>query len=213
MPPGIDLDPFLAIERRHGELRALVGAQPRDFLVGIVGRLAEVKQPELALDVIALLAQKYPQLQLVYVGDGELRGALERRIRALAPELQARVHMVGARTDMPAVMADLDAVLLTSRNEGAPVALIEAAAAGKPAFALSVGGVPELIAHERTGWLATSPDELAFGLARFLDEPALTNGLAVRARLRVEKRNSASALADRLEDVYTRVVEERTCAS
>jgi len=213
VPPGIDIDPFLAIERRHGELRALVGAKPSDYLVGVVGRLAEVKQPELALDVIGVLAQKYPRLQLVYVGDGELRGALERRIRALAPELQARVHMVGVRTDMPAVLADLDAVLLTSRNEGAPVALIEAAAAGKPAFALSVGGVPELIAHERTGWLATSTDELAFGLARFLDEPALTNGLAVRARLRVEKRNSASALADRLADIYTRVVEERACAS
>ncbi len=213
VPPGIDLEPFLAIEGRHGELRALVGAGPTDYLVGVVGRLAEVKQPELALDVIALLAQKYQKLHLVYVGDGELRGALERRIRALDPQLQARVHMAGARSDMPAVLADLDAVMLTSRSEGAPVALIEAAAAGKPAFAFPVGGVPELVAHERTGWLGTDTDELAFGLARFLDEPALTRGLAVRARLRVEKRHSAAALADRLEDVYARVVEEHACAS
>lgn len=213
VPPGIDLDPFLAISGRHGELRGLVGAREDDHLVGVVGRLAEVKQPELAIDVIALLASRHPRLQLVYVGDGELRGALERRIRALDPALQARVHMVGARTDMPAVLADLDAVLLTSRSEGAPVALIEAAAAGKPAFALAVGGVAELVAHERTGWLGTSVDELAFGLDQFLGNPALMSGLAVRARLRVEKRHSAAALADRLLDVYARVVEERTCAS
>jgi len=213
VPPGIDLDPFLAIAGRHGELRELVGAGAEDYLVGVVGRLAEVKQPELAIDVIALLASRHPRIQLVYVGDGALRGALERRIRALDPALQARVHMVGARTEMPAVLADLDAVLLTSRSEGAPVALIEAAAAGKPAFAMSVGGVPELVAHERTGWLGASVDELAFGLDQFLGNPALMNGLAVRARLRVEKRHSAAALADRLEDVYARVVEERTCAS
>jgi glycosyltransferase involved in cell wall biosynthesis len=213
VPPGIDLDPFLAIAGRHGELRRLVGAQEGDYLVGVVGRLAEVKQPELALDVVSLIAERHPRLQLVYVGDGELRGALERRIRALAPALQARVHMVGAQHDMPAVLADLDAVLLTSRAEGAPVALIEAAAAGKPAIAMSVGGVPELVAHERTGWLGTSADELAYGLAQFLENPALTNGLAVRARLRVESRNSATALADRLLGVYTRVVEEHACAS
>ncbi|MCY2958609.1 MAG: glycosyltransferase family 4 protein [Planctomycetota bacterium] len=213
VPPGIDLDPFLAIEKRHGALRGLVGAKETDYLVGVVGRLAEVKQPELALDVLGLLAVKYPRLQLVYVGDGELRGSLERRIRALSPDLQARVHMVGAQTDMPAILADLDAVLLTSRAEGAPVALIEAAAAGKPAIAMSVGGVPELVAHERTGWLGASTDELAYGLSQFLENPALSSGLAVRARLRVEKRHSAAALADRLEDVYARVVEERTCAS
>jgi glycosyltransferase involved in cell wall biosynthesis len=162
---------------------------------------------------VSLIAERHPRLQLVYVGDGELRGALERRIRALAPALQARVHMVGAQHDMPAVLADLDAVLLTSRAEGAPVALIEAAAAGKPAIAMAVGGVPELVAHERTGWLGTSADELAYGLAQFLENPALTNGLAVRARLRVEARNSATALADRLLGVYTRVVEEHACAS
>lgn len=213
VPPGIELDPFLAISGREGSLRALVGAKDTDYLVGVVGRLAEVKQPELAIDVIELLATRHPRLQLVYVGDGELRGALERRIGALPKELQARVHMVGARHDMPAVLADLDAVMLTSRTEGAPVALIEAAAAGKPAFAMSVGGIPELIVHERTGWLATSVDELAFGLAQFLERPELTSGLAVRARLRVETRNSAAALAGRLERIYTLVKEEHACAS
>jgi glycosyltransferase involved in cell wall biosynthesis len=114
---------------------------------------------------------------------------------------------------MPAVLADLDAVLLTSRAEGAPVALIEAAAAGKPAIASAVGGVGEIVAHERTGWLGSSVDELAYGLAQFLDVPALTAGLGVRARLRVEKRHSAQALATRLEEVYARAVEEHPCAS
>ncbi len=213
VPPGLDLEPFLALQRRDGALRSLIGARADDYVVGVIGRLAEVKRPEWALDVFALLAPRYPRLHVVFVGDGEMRGALERRIRALPAGIQARAHLVGARADMPAVLADLDAVLLTSRSEGAPVALIEAAAAGKPAIATAVGGVGEIVAHERTGWLGTDVDELAYGLAQFLDCPELTAGLGVRARLRVEKRNSADTLATRLEEVYTRAVEERTCAS
>jgi glycosyltransferase involved in cell wall biosynthesis len=111
------------------------------------------------------------------------------------------------------VLAFLVAVLLWSRSVCAPVALLVAAAAGKPAIATSVGGVGEIVAHERTGWLGSDADELAFGLAQFLDRPELTAGLGIRARLRVEKRNSAAALAARLEEVYARAVEERTCAS
>jgi glycosyltransferase involved in cell wall biosynthesis len=182
-------------------------------VAGVVGRLAEVKRPEWALEVFRLLAARHPRLQLVFVGDGALRGMLERRIRALPPELQRRAHLVGAHSDMPAVLADLDLVLLTSRSEGLPVALVEAAAAGKPVVATPVGGVPELVAHERTGWLGADVDELAFGLAQYLEQPQLVAGLAVRARLRVQERHSAEALAGRLERLYQAVVEERVCAS
>jgi glycosyltransferase involved in cell wall biosynthesis len=213
VPPGIDLDPFLAIERRDGALRRLVGAADDVVLVGVVGRLAEVKRPELGIDVLELLATRHPRLEIVFVGDGEMRGTLERRIRALPGDLARRAHLVGAHADMPAVLADLDLVLLTSRSEGAPVALIEAAAAGKFAVATNVGGVAEIVVHERTGWLGATVDELAFGIDRFLADPTLSAGLAVRARLRVAKRHSAAALADRLESVYAQVAKERACAS
>jgi glycosyltransferase involved in cell wall biosynthesis len=139
---------------------------------------------------------------------------VERRIRALPQDLQRRAHMVGARTDMPAVRADLDLVMSTSRSEGMPVALIEAAAAGKPVVATNVGGVAELVAHERTGWLGSSADELAYGLAQYLEAtPGALAALGVRARLRVSHRNSGSALATRLEELYHVVIEERACAS
>ncbi len=212
--PGIDLDPLLAIGGRDGALRELIGAVEGDFVVGVVGRLAEVKQPGVALDVFALLAPHHPRLHMVFVGDGPERGYLERRIGALPADLQRRAHMVGARMDMPAVLADLDLVLLTSRSEGMPVALIEAAAAGRPVVAMNVGGVAEIVVHERTGWLGTNADELAYGLAQYLEAtPGALSGLGVRARLRVANRNSAEALATRLEQVYQVVVEERACAS
>lgn len=213
VPPGIELEPFLRVDGRHGALRALVGAGPQAFLVGVIGRLAEVKRPTWAVDVYLTLARRYPGLQLVFVGDGDQRGTLERRIGALGAEDRERVHLVGARVDMPEVLADLDAVLLTSRSEGLPVALIEAGAAGKPVVSTRVGGVEEVVVAERTGWLGDSVDELAYGLARLLDDPVEGAAAGQRARLRVEKRHGARALAERLEAVYRAVVEERACAS
>lgn len=213
VPPGIDLDPLLAVDGRHGALRRLVGAGEHDVVVGVVGRLAEVKRPHLALEVLELLHARYPHLHVAFVGDGDQRGMLERRIGAFAPSLQARAHLLGARHDMPEVLADLDAVMLVSRTEGAPVALIEAAAAAKPVLAVNVGGVSDIVAHERTGWLGADTTELAFGLAQWLDNPALLASTGQRARLRIQSRHSAQALADRLLAVYRVVAKERACAS
>lgn len=213
VPPGVDLEPLLALEGRSRALRGLVGAADDDVLVGVVGRLAEVKRPALAVDVFEMLAARYPRMHLVFVGDGPERRRLERRVAGGSDAVRARVHLVGARADVPAVFADLDVVLSTSRAEGAPVALIEAAGAARPVVATPVGGVPEIVAHERTGWLGAGRDELAFGLAQYLDDPALGKVAGARARVRVARRHSAGALAERLEDVYRVVVEELACAS
>jgi glycosyltransferase involved in cell wall biosynthesis len=227
VPPGVELGPFLAIgERRpgerppgehpggrHGALRQLLGAGPEAFVVGVLGRLADVKRTEWALEVFGLLAARYPRLELVFLGDGDARGMLERRIGALPPDQRRRAHLVGAIDDVPAALADLDALLLTSRSEGLPVALIEAAAAGLPAVATRVGGVPEIVADERTGFLGETVDELAYGLARLLDDPGLGHAMGRRARLRVAARHSAEALAERLERLYAAVATERACAS
>lgn len=214
VPPGVELDELLAIDRTNEEARAanalrdFVGTGPDVFLVGLIGRLAEVKRPLEALAVFRALAERHPALQLCFVGDGALRRELERAIGALG-DLAARVHLVGARADMPTVLAGLDAVLLTSRTEGLPVALIEAAAAGLPVVARAVGGVGELVAHERTGWLGDRTDELALGLERLLVDRKEARAMGARARVRVAARHGADALADRLEEVYRVVLAER----
>jgi glycosyltransferase involved in cell wall biosynthesis len=213
VPPGIDLAPFDALERGNGALRARIGAGADARIVGVVGRLAEVKRPEWALDVFSLLHERYPALHLAFVGDGELRRFVERRIAALDAPARARVHLLGAVEDMRPVLEDLYAVLSTSRSEGLPVALIEAGAAALPVVATAAGGTSEIVAHERTGFLGSNVDELAFSLAQLLDSPDLARAMGQRARVRVGERHGAEALAGRLERVYRAVVEERRCAS
>lgn len=205
IPTGVRLERLLGIGRPHGpvgQLRELCDVEPGAMLVGVVGRLAEVKRVELAVEVFALLAERYPRLHLVFVGDGDQRSRLERVRAALPAKQRERVHLIGFRSDLVSIWADLDVCLLTSRSEGLPVALIEAAAASVPVVSTPVGGVPELVAHERTGFLGDDANELAFGLARYLDDPDERRAAGARGRLRVAERHGAPALTDRLEALY-----------
>ena len=212
VPPGIDLEPFARPGAGDGQLRQSLELPCDAFLVGVIGRLAEVKRPQRALQVFDLLAGRYPSLHLVFVGDGPERAALERGIRGGIASRAERVHLLGAQDCMGPILGELDAVLLTSRSEGLPVALIEAGAAGVPAVAAAVGGVEEVLAHGRTGYVGQNVDELAHGLARLLDEPEERANMGRRARKRVTARHSAQALAQRLEALYQTLLQEEPCA-
>lgn len=210
VPPGVDIDGLMMIDGHSGVVRNMIGAEPGALVVAALGRLAEVKRPERAIEAFEALAERYPGLHLAFVGDGSERGRLERRIQAGPEAVRSRVHILGALDDIPAVLADVDVVVSTSRSEGLPVALIEAAAAGLPVVATDVGGVSELVAHERTGFLAGDVDEVAYFLSQLLEQPRLRKEMGHRARLRVEKRHSAQALAGRLEGVYAACLEPVT---
>jgi len=209
VPPGIELDPLLAIEGPEGTLRGRIGASEDDFLIGVVGRLAEVKCPERAVDVFEMLAPRNPRMRLLFVGDGEERGRLEVRIAALPRGVRERVHLLGACEAMPRILADLDCVLGCARAEGLPVAFLEAGAAARPVVATDVGGVGEVVVHERTGWLARDLTGLARGVKTLLDDPRTAREMGRRARVRVRERHGATQLADRLEAVYEVALEAR----
>ena len=157
MPLGLDLERFRSVDTRRGELRAELGlgAVP---LVGIVARLAPVKAHDVFLRAAAALRERMPEARFVVVGDGELRASLE----ALASELGLGgcLTFLGWRSDVERVYADLDLVVLSSRNEGSPIALIEAMASGTNVVATAAGGVPDVVRHGETG-LLVNPDDPA----------------------------------------------------
>jgi glycosyltransferase involved in cell wall biosynthesis len=141
--------------------------------LALVARLEPRKGVDRALHALA----RVPGPHLDVVGDGPLHPSLER----LAAELGVadRVRFWGYRSDPEAVVADADAVICSSRSEGLGVALLEAMALGRPVVASPVGGVPEIVAHGETGWLAAdmSIDSLAATL-----HAACASGRAEMAR-------------------------------
>lgn len=158
IPLGLDLLPFERWSERRDEGRATFVADDGDLLVGIVGRLTEVKNHELFLEAVSALKERRGlrvkgrrgegRVRFVVVGDGHLREKLEARARALG--LADDVQFAGFRDDPERFYPALDVVALTSLNEGTPLTLIEAMANARPVVATGVGGVVDLLGEQAT---------------------------------------------------------------
>lgn len=204
VPLGIDLAPFLEGSQGvlHKELR-LASDIP---LVGIVARLVPIKAVDVFLAAAEIVGQTRPGVRFVVVGDGPLRNDLERRVAKAG--LEPRVAFLGWRADLPAIYADLDVVVLTSRNEGTPLSVIEALAAGRAVVATSVGGVPDLIEDGKNGLLVDVGDPLlvATAVERLLGDPALRGRLGELGRRSVYPTYDAATLVARMAGLYEELV-------
>lgn len=136
--------------------------------IGFIARLVPVKNPELMIEAIAELGRARSDVCLVVAGDGPLRETLIDAAAMHGVELK----MLGWRADLDDVYMALDAVALSSRNEGLPVALIEAMASGVPVASTDVGGVADLFAEGELGELAEAdPRSLAKAIESAITSP------------------------------------------
>lgn len=163
LPLGLDLDQFANTKRKSGVFRAEHQLAPEIPLVGIVGRLISVKNHALFLEAAEKVKTHIPDAHFVIVGDGPLRQALAARIDE--SNLRGSVIFTGWQKDVAAVYGDLDVNVISSDNEGTPVPIIEALAAGCPVVATSVGGLPELLDQGALGKLVPPRDAAALAHA------------------------------------------------
>ena len=165
IPLGLDQEAFAGWRARREAARVELGAGADDVLVGIVGRLTEIKNHKLFLEAAAMYLERRDatagakdefgaaigeerqaaarRVRFVVIGDGHLRDELETQARALG--IAERVTFTGTRSDPENFYAALDIVALTSLNEGTPLTLIEAMANARPVVATAVGGVVDLV--------------------------------------------------------------------
>jgi len=202
IPIGLDLERFRQPDAEAAlALRRVCGVGEGEVLAAFVGRLVPIKRVDLVLRATAEARRRGAPLRLLVAGDGELRPGLE----LLAAQLGLRdaVSFLGYVPDASAVAAAADLAILASDNEGTPVALIEAAAAGRPAVATAVGGVPEVVVPG-AGLLVPRGDHaaLAGALARCAGDPSLRAKLGARAREHVLLSFSAERLLSDVEDLY-----------
>ena len=205
IPLGFELDDLLSVSAPSGQLRSAVGVSPETPLVGIVGRLAPIKDHRTLLEAVS----RVPSAHLAVLGDGPLRPDLEELARHLG--MAERVHFLGWWLDIPAAMSDLDIVALTSRNEGTPVALIEAAAAGRPTVSTDVGGVRSVVLDGETGLLAEPGDVegIAERLSHLLSDPDLRATMGRRGRDHVAGRFGSARLVADIRRLYDELLSAR----
>jgi len=149
IPLGLDLNVFSDWKNRRGRVRSELHATEEEQLIGVVGRLTEVKNHEMFLRAAArfkkLVAaeEMKPRFRFVIIGEGRLRPSLEAKVRECS--LTDDIAFLGTRNDPEDFYPALDIVALTSLNEGTPLTLIEAMSNQRPVIATAVGGVVDLL--------------------------------------------------------------------
>jgi glycosyltransferase involved in cell wall biosynthesis len=201
LPNGIDTTQFTP-DGPRGALRTRLGVAPERRLVGIVARFAPVKNHALLIDAFARVAERDPSVDLVLIGDGELREAITAQVHARG--LVARVHFAGLSADTAAWYRDLTVFSLTSVAEGTSISVLEAMATGLPIVATAVGGTPALLADGAAGVLVPSNDPLALAdaLTAVLGDPARRQQLGEAARARACAVYSAEQMVRAYEHLY-----------
>jgi len=228
IPLGIDLSAYENWQARRPRLRAELKASEAHVLVGIVGRLTEIKNHAMFLQAAARLKELMSgnvaarRVRFVIVGDGNLRGKLESQAASLG--LGEDVLFLGTRADPADFYPAFDILALTSLNEGTPLTLIEGMANSRPVIATDVGGVVDLVGAPvgemdgyalcERGLLVKSEDIEGFarGLARLIEDEALRRELGKRGREFVLQHHSKERLVSDIAGLYQELTGIETVA-
>jgi len=221
IPLGFDLSRFTVRHNDSEKIRQRYLPRDHDngLLVGIIGRLAPVKNHHMFIEAVKHLKEKrkIDPFRFLIIGDGELKEELLSYSGRLG--IQDSVVFTGWQKDMPSVYGALDVVALTSMNEGTPVTLIEAMAAGKPVVATDVGGVRDLLGMEatrsnegyglaRNGVLVPSGngDILAKALQYLMADRKTSKTMAMHAREFVLDQVSIERLVKDMKSLYSELI-------
>jgi glycosyltransferase involved in cell wall biosynthesis len=217
IPLGLDLNSFNGLDQRREMFRAELGINSDEILVGIVGRLTEIKNHELFLNAVERFKADNVEskVRFVVIGDGTLRSKLESLASSLG--IGSNVIFAGGRRDPENFYAGLDIVALTSNNEGTPLTLIEAMANGIPVISTSVGGVVDLLGKCETPSQPDSPYQIcprgisvtandvasfAAGLKYLVEDPVLRKKVGDRGLEFVKRNYSKDRLLDDIRALY-----------
>jgi glycosyltransferase involved in cell wall biosynthesis len=178
-------------------------------IVGNIGALVPQKGQQYLIDAAAIVVRAVPDSRFVICGDGELRPALEDQIRR--KHLERHVFLAGFRPDVLELLKGFDLFALSSLQEGLCTSLVDAMAASKPAVATRVGGVPEVVAPGKTGFLVSPRDHEAMAerIITLLKDAELRTRMGDAALERVRERFTVDRMVEGTLATYTRLGSRR----
>ncbi len=203
---GVDTEEFSdrwsPADRR--ELRGALGFSDADYVVGLTAKLRPEKNPVQLVEAVGMLRGMGVRARALFVGDGEMRGAVEARAREL--EIETSIVIAGFQKDVRPYIAACDAVALCSFTEAFSLSAIEAMALGRPVVHSDVGGAAEMIVPGRNGFLFPAGDTAAFvEKLAILGDRAVSRRMGRDARATVEAVFSERTMVDRYERMLLEV--------
>lgn len=201
IPNGRDLSEYARGEAGP-EVYDELGLSPQGPVVGAVGRLIERKGHADLVMAWPRIRDRFPDAQLVIVGDGPYRPALEALVESSSES--GSIRLVGRRDDVPTVLDAMDVFVFPSHFEGLPNALMEAMAAGLPVVATPVDGNAELVSEGETGVFVPveDPDALANAVVDLLEWPDGGSSLGDAAREHITREYSVDRMVSAFESLY-----------
>jgi glycosyltransferase involved in cell wall biosynthesis len=189
------------------DLRSELGLTSETPLIGTAVVFRPQKAVEVLLEAHARLLRTMPDVHLAIAGDGPTRTEIQRRAGELS--LDGRVHFLGHRDDVDAIIRSLDVAALSSDFEGSPLFVLECMANGTPIVATAVGGIPQMVLDGETGVLVPprDPEALASAIEHLLVDPELRAVLAAAAANRLSE-FGIDAVARRFADLYETLADE-----
>ena len=211
---GVDLARFHSPAGQRIAIAGCPFSDPSLFILGTVGRMQTVKAQTVLAQAFVRALQIKPtlrdRLRLVMVGEGPLRAEAQAALAVAG--VTDLAWLPGERSDVPDIMRGLDCFVLPSLAEGISNTILECMASGLPVLATDVGGNAELVVAGTTGDIVPTGDveALAVGLIRMSGEPGRSAAMGRAGRARVEQHFSLSAMVGAYQDLYDRMLAERS---
>jgi len=221
IPLGLDLDNFtIDQEIKRIKFRTEFALDDDTVAIGIVGRLVPVKNHSLFLKALKyVLDNTTVKVKAFIVGDGESRRAIEQLSNELGIKFSRHTDsehshplvLTSWRTDVDTICAGVDIIALTSLNEGTPVSLIEAQAAGKPIVSTRVGGIADVVMENKTALLSDITDEKGFSgnLLQLVNDVSLRNKFSNAGRDFVISQFSYHRLVKDMSNLYNDLLDKK----
>jgi glycosyltransferase involved in cell wall biosynthesis len=208
---GIDIERYRP-GRNQAELKAALGLDPSRRYIACIARFHPVKDHRTLIRAFSDVARALGDVDLLLVGDGQLRGELEAEVTAL--QLTGRVRFLGVRDDVAEILQASDVFALTSVSEAASITLLEAMAAARPVVVTAVGGNPEIVRQDQDGLLAPRGDApaIAEALIGVLKDSALAARLGASGAARVRQTYQLQQTIERYHALYRTLAAARRAA-
>lgn len=181
----------------HKELNLSPGIK----LVGMIARLVPIKNPVLFLEAVRLLKDR-DDFRAVFIGGGQMEPQLRRYTREF--DMEAKVYLLGNRTDVPRLLPSLEIVVQSSSHEGFPNSIMEAMVAKKPVVVTDAGGTVELVIEGETGFIFPRGDKETFAgkIAFLLDNPGIAREMGEKGRAHIRENFSVEKMITAAQELY-----------